>query len=117
MAIDGTRRRYLRRQTQIKRRKVIPILKFAIARLQLKGVLPVDPRCERIRVGYPGWPYMQPQQDAQASEILVRNKLRSRRTCADEIGDDYDHELELIAEEDAIFPPVPQPTRPGAPQQ
>lgn len=116
MAIDGTRRRYLRRQTQIKRRKVIPILKFAIARLQAKGILPADPRCERIRVGYPGWPYMEPLKDAQASEVLVKNKLRSRRTCADEIGDDYDHELELIAEEDAIFPPVPAPTRPGAPQ-
>lgn len=106
MAIDGTRRRYLRRQQQIKRRKVIPILKFAIARLQAKGVLPVDPRCERIRVGYPGWPYMEPLKDAQASKVLVDTKLRSRRTCATEIGDDYDAEIPLMEEEAAMFPPV-----------
>lgn len=113
MAVDSTRRRYERRQRQIKRRKVSPVLAFAIARLQALGILPDDPRCNRILCGFPGWPYMEPLKDAKASETLVKNKLRSRRTCATEIGDDYDAEIPLMQEEDVLFP---QPAAPAAPR-
>lgn len=107
MAIDGTRRRYERRQRQIKRRKLAPILAFAVARLQAVDELPRDPRLLRIRVGYPGWPYMEPLKDAQASKTLVEARLRSRRTCATEIGDDYDQEqVQIDAEEERYGPPV-----------
>ena len=104
MAVDSTRRRYERRQRKIKRRKVSPLLQFAIARHQVLGLLPDDKRCQQILCGYPGWPYMEPLKDAQASKTLVETKLRSRRTCATEIGDDYDAELPLIEEESALFP-------------
>ncbi len=104
MAVEGTRRRYERRQKQIKRRKVVPILQFAIARLQVKGLIPNDPRVQQIACGYPGWPYMEPLKDAQASAVLVDKRLRSRRTCATEIGDDYDAEIPLMQEEEILWP-------------
>ncbi|MBL8815256.1 MAG: phage portal protein [Planctomyces sp.] len=104
MAVEGTRRRYERRQKRIKRCKVSPILKFGVARLQAVGDLRKSDRASRIRSGYPGYPYMEPQKDANASKILVETKLRSRRTCATEIGDDYDAELPLIQEEEKLFP-------------
>lgn len=112
MAVDSTRRRYERRQRQIKRRKITPVLQFAVARLQNAGLLPMDDRCQRIRCGYPGWPYMEPLKDAQASAVLVTNRLRSRRTCATEIGDDYDMEIPLIQEEDELWPAVDAGGRP-----
>lgn len=104
MAKESTRRRYERRQKKIKRQKVSPILSFAIACLQKKTILPMDDRCKRILCGYPGWPYMEPLKDAQASKTLVEAKLRSRRTCATEIGDDYDQEIPLIQDEEKLFP-------------
>lgn len=117
MAIEGTRRRYERRQKRIKRGKVTPILNFATACLQKKTVISLSDRANQIRCGYPGWPYMEPQKDANASKILVETKLRSRRTCATEIGDDYDAELPLIQEEERMFPtPVAPSTTPAADQ-
>lgn len=110
MAVDSTRRRYERRQRQVKRRKLMPLLSFAIARLQTLGILPDDSRCNRILCGFPGWPYMEPLKDAKASETLVKARLRSRRTCATEIGDDYDAEIPLMQEEEILFgSPDPQP--------
>lgn len=104
MAVDGSRRRYERRQKKIKRGKVTPVLQFGVARLQAVRVLPNDPRCHRIRNSYPGWPYMEPLKDAQASETMVRSRVRSRRTCATEIGDDFDAEIPLMQEEEQLFP-------------
>jgi len=112
MAINGTRLRYERRQRRIKRRKVTPLLSFGIACNQKVGKLPKDPRCNRILCGFPGWPYMEPLKDAQASQTLVDARLRSRRTCATEIGDDYDDENPLIQEEDELWPPVDGGTAP-----
>ena len=56
---------------------------------------------------------MEPLKDAQASETLVNARLRSRRKCATEIGDDYDEELPLIMIEELLFgPPGAPPARP-----
>jgi capsid protein len=100
MAVESTRRRYERRQKRIKRRKVDPIIAFAVARAGLAGGgLDGNPLNRQIRCWYPGWPYMEPLKDAKASETLVASKLRSRRTCAEEIGDDWELELAAIQEE------------------
>ena len=87
----------------------MPILRFAVARASAIGRLDSSPLNRRIRCWYPGWPYMEPLKDAKASETLVASKLRSRRTCAEEIGDDYDLELELIQDEEKLFPTPAKP--------
>lgn len=110
MAIQSTRRRYERRQPQIKRRKLTPCLQFAIACHQKLKLLPNDSRCQQILCGYPGWPYMEPLTDAQASEILINTKQTSRHTLQAEVGIDFQAEIPLIQAEDALFPP--QPTAP-----
>lgn len=107
MAVDSTRRRYERRQKRVNRRKVKPLLQFAIARHQALGLLPNDSRCNRIRCSYPGWPYMEPLKDAQASEILIDTKQVSRRTLRTEIGYDSDAEEVQIAREEVMYPPQP----------
>lgn len=104
MSIDGTRRRYERRQPTIKRRKVTPLLQFAIACLQAAQVLPNDPRCNRIRCLYPGWPYMEPLKDAQASQTMIESHMMSRETLRTEIGVDSDAEDARIAREREIYP-------------
>jgi capsid protein len=105
MAVASTRySRYERRQKRVKRRKVTPLLQFAIARHQVKGLLPNDPRCNHIRCTYPGWPYIEPLKDAQASEILVDKKLISRRTLRTETGYDSDAEELQIKREEALYP-------------
>ncbi len=110
MAIGGTRRRYTRRMRTVKRRKVMPILKFATARLQEKGVIRRDPNASRIRNTFPGWEYMEPLKDAQASEILVNSKMASRETLRTEIGLGSEAEEKKIARETAIYPdPAAQP--------
>lgn len=105
-AINGTRSRYARRQVRVKRRKVAPLLQFAVARHQALNLLPNDPRCMWILCGYPGWPYMEPLKDAQATEIMVNNHQASRRTLVNEIGYDFDSEVPLMQEEDALWPPA-----------
>lgn len=109
MAVDGTRRRYERRQPTIKRRKVTPCLQFAIARLQTVGVLPVDPRCNMIRCGFPGWPYMEPLKDAQAGEIIINSKVASRETLRTEVGYDSDLEEARIKREATLYPDAAAP--------
>lgn len=112
MAINGTRRRYERRQKTVMRHKILPLLKFAIACLQAKGVLPPDDRCNRIAVTYPGWPYMEPKTDAEADEILVDKKLVSRQTLRTEAGYDSAAEEARIAREETLYPePVAGPPR------
>ncbi len=104
MAVDGTRRRYERRQPTIKRRKVTPCLQFAIARLQALGKLPVDPLCNRIRCGYPGWPYMEPLKDAQAAQTMIETEMASRETLRTEVGIDSDAEDVRIERERSRYP-------------
>lgn len=115
MAVEGTRRRYERRQKTIKRSKLIPLLQFAIARAQAKGELPKNEKCGRLLVGYPGWPYIEPLKDAQASAVLVQNKLRSRRTSATEIGDNWQKERKYMAEEKDLEPVATGGSGPGRP--
>ena len=104
MAVEGTRRRYVRRQPQVKRRKVAPCLAFAVACHQKLKLLPKDPRCNQILCGYPGWPYMEPLKDAQAGEILIDTKMVSRDTLRTEIGYQSDVEEPKIARESALYP-------------
>lgn len=104
MAVEGTRRRYVRRQPQIKRRKVAPCLAFAVACHQKLKLLPKDSRCNRILCGYPGWPYMEPLKDAQAGEILIDTKMVSRDTLRTEIGYRSDVEEPKIARESELYP-------------
>lgn len=104
MAVEGTRRRYVRRQPQIKRRKVQPCLAFAVACHQKLKLLPKDSRCNRILCGYPGWPYMEPLKDAQAGEILIDTKMVSRDTLRTEIGYRSDVEEPKIARESELYP-------------
>lgn len=104
MAVDSTRRRYERRQHQIKRRKVVPLLQFAIARQIALGKLPDDPRVNRIRCTYPGWPYMEPLKDAQAGEILINSKMVSRQTLRTEVGYNTAAEELRIAREAELYP-------------
>jgi capsid protein len=104
MAVEGTRRRYRRRQRQTKRRKLHPILCFAVARLQALGILPAAEECNRVLVGFPGWPYMEPSKDAKASEILANSFIVSRRTSANALGHDYDQEQEYLEQEQALLP-------------
>ena len=111
MAIGGTRRRYTRRMRTVKRRKVMPILKFATARLQEKGVIRRDPHASRIRNTFPGWEYMEPLKDAQASEILIASKMASRETLRTEIGLDSEAEEVKIARETALYPDPAATTR------
>ncbi|RTL03745.1 phage portal protein [Candidatus Dependentiae bacterium] len=103
-AIGGTRRRYSRRMRTVKRRKVSPILKFATARLQEVGVIRRDPRASRIRHTFPGWEYMEPLKDAQASEILINSNMASRETLRTEVGLDSEAEETKIARERALYP-------------
>jgi capsid protein len=110
-AVNSTRGRYTRRQPRIKRRKVTPLLTFAIARHQVLKLLPKDPRCHRILCGYPGWPYMEPLKDAQAGEILIRTKQVSRHTLDAEVGYDFEAEVPLIQAEDALFPAASAPSQ------
>lgn len=112
LAVGSTRySRYERRQKRVKRRKVTPLLQFAIARHQALRLLPNDPRCYQIRCTYPGWPYLEPLKDAQASEILVDKKLVSRRTLRTEINYDSDAEEIEIAREELLYPPEPASQR------
>ena len=104
MAVGSTRRRYERRQKQIKRRKIVPILQFAVARLQAKNLLPADARCNRIAVQYPGWEYMEPLKDAQAAEVLINTKQVSRETLRTEVGYDSTMEEQRIAREATLYP-------------
>jgi len=103
LAIGGTRRRYSRRQHTIKRVKVIPILKFALARLQAKGVI-VAAESVRLRVSYPGWEYMEPLKDAQAAQVLIDSKQVSRETLRTEVGYDSAAEELRIARETTLYP-------------
>lgn len=104
-AINGTRGRYERRQRRVKRRKVAPLLLFGIACHQKIGLLPNDPRCQRILNGYPGWPYMEPLKDAQATDIMVKGHHASRETLMNEIGYDFQGEIPRMKREDELWPP------------
>jgi hypothetical protein len=53
---------------------------------------------------------MEPLKDAQAGEILVRNKQVSRRTLNAEVGYDFESEVPLIQAEDILFPAQPAPS-------
>lgn len=111
MAIGGTRRRYTRRMRTVKRRKVMPILKFATARLQEVGVIRSNPNASRIRCTFPGWEYMEPLKDAQASEILIASKMASRETLRTEVGLDSQAEDAKIAREATLYPDPAATTR------
>lgn len=108
MAVGSTRRRYERRQKQIKRLKVMPILEFAIARLQAVGELPPFPNAKRIYVRYPGWPYMEPLKDAEASAVLIENGMASRKTLAEEGNIDHDAEVIQLLKEEVELAPIIQ---------
>jgi capsid protein len=108
MAVESTRRRYQRRQKQIKRLKVMPILEFAIARMQAVGDLESYPNAKRVYVRYPGWPYMEPLKDAEASAVLIENGMASRKTLAEEGNIDHDAEVIQLLKEEVELAPIIQ---------
>jgi capsid protein len=93
LSLQGTRRRYARRQRAIKRHKVNPIKKFAIARLQEVGDLPRENQTVfRFACTYPAWDYIEPLKDAKADRELRDMKIKSSQTISEERGYDYEKE-------------------------
>lgn len=107
LAIGSTRRRYRRRQRTLKRRKLAHVLKFAVSRLQKNELLPMDPRCCQLWVGFGGWPYMEPAKDAVAIEKLVNLKALSRTTAQNESDRDPDQERANIESEQRWLASLP----------
>lgn len=107
LTLQGTRRRYTRRQRTIKRTKVSPILSFGIACLQKNGELPQHDKITRLAVRYPTWPYIEPLKDAKADRELRDLKVKSSRTISEERGYDFDQERDELAEEGPLAAAAP----------
>ncbi|MEP3478006.1 MAG: phage portal protein [Fuerstiella sp.] len=106
LSLQGSRRRYKKRQRKVKRRKVTPVTKFAEARLIAVGdISPPESTVIHYGCKLPTWPYIEPQKDAKADEILRNLNVKSSRTISEERGYDYDTEKAEIEEEGPIDKP------------
>lgn len=110
LSLQGTRRRYKKRQRNLKRNKVKPVIEFAIARLREVGELVSESKTvSRMACRFPTWPYIEPLKDAKADRELRDLKVKSSRTICDERGYNFDEEQAELNAEGPLEPATPTP--------
>lgn len=103
LGLQGTRRRYTRRQKALKRHKVNPVVEFAVACLQDVKVLANDQQTiSRMACRFPVWPFIEPLKDVKAKREMRDLGAISTQTISEEAGYTYDDEKEQLKTEGPI---------------
>lgn len=72
-----------------------------------------DPKIFRHEWGFPGWPSPNPREDAQAFDIDLKNRVRSRHDYNRSKGRDFEKTVAELEREEKLLKPL-QPAQPPA---
>jgi lambda family phage portal protein len=124
------RRGYQGQQQILDEQLCQPVYQWFVEAALLSGCAPAPLRPDQsihdlVSSQFPGWGWVDPQNDASASEILLRLGLTTRRTLCAARGESFDENVAALLEEERLLKKIraevgvsggPQPDPPDTPQ-